>query len=110
MRRLSVDYANNAKSCKLLESSCRELEAMHLKNAQDNENLAAYASALGSSNPELSKYFKEELENAKQKAARSREAAADCATKAARCAALARKYERAARYPWLPVEPDPPEP
>ena len=25
-------------------------------------------------------------------------------------AALARKYERAARYPWLHVEPDPPEP
>jgi hypothetical protein len=25
-------------------------------------------------------------------------------------AALARKYERAARYPWLPVEPDLPEP
>jgi hypothetical protein len=25
-------------------------------------------------------------------------------------ARLARKYERAARYPWLPVEPDPPEP
>jgi hypothetical protein len=23
---------------------------------------------------------------------------------------LARKYEEAARYPWLPVEPDPPEP
>jgi hypothetical protein len=23
---------------------------------------------------------------------------------------LAKKYERAARYPWLPVEPDPPEP
>jgi hypothetical protein len=23
---------------------------------------------------------------------------------------MARKYERAARYPWLPVEPDPPEP
>jgi len=23
---------------------------------------------------------------------------------------LRRKYERAARYPWLPVEPDPPEP
>jgi hypothetical protein len=23
---------------------------------------------------------------------------------------LARRYERAARYPWLPVEPDPPEP
>ena len=25
-------------------------------------------------------------------------------------ASLARKYERAARYPWLPVEPDPPPP
>jgi hypothetical protein len=25
-------------------------------------------------------------------------------------ASLARKYEQAARYPWLPVEPDPPEP
>ena len=25
-------------------------------------------------------------------------------------AALRRKYERAARYPWLPVPPDPPEP
>jgi hypothetical protein len=25
-------------------------------------------------------------------------------------AALARKHERAARYPWLPVEPDPPMP
>jgi hypothetical protein len=24
-------------------------------------------------------------------------------------AALCRKYERAARYPWLPLEPDPPE-
>ncbi len=25
-------------------------------------------------------------------------------------AALARKYRHAARYPWLPFEPDPPEP
>jgi hypothetical protein len=25
-------------------------------------------------------------------------------------AAMAAKYERAARYPWLPVAPDPPEP
>jgi hypothetical protein len=23
---------------------------------------------------------------------------------------MAEKYDRAARYPWLPVEPDPPEP
>ena len=25
-------------------------------------------------------------------------------------AAMTKKYERAARYPWLPVDPDPPEP
>jgi hypothetical protein len=30
--------------------------------------------------------------------------------KAAYHAALVRKYEYAARYPWLPVLPDPPEP
>jgi hypothetical protein len=24
--------------------------------------------------------------------------------------AMARKYREAARYPWLPIEPDPPEP
>jgi hypothetical protein len=26
------------------------------------------------------------------------------------CDAMRKKYELAARYPWLPVEPDPPEP
>jgi hypothetical protein len=35
--------------------------------------------------------------------------AAKSAAMAVHYAALARKYERAARYPWLPVEPDPPE-
>jgi hypothetical protein len=32
------------------------------------------------------------------------------AARAAYHTALVQKYERAARYPWLPVEPDPPEP
>jgi hypothetical protein len=32
------------------------------------------------------------------------------AESAAHFAALRRKYERAARHPWLPVEPDPPTP
>ena len=31
-------------------------------------------------------------------------------TTVCRHAELAQKYERAARYPWLPVTPDPPEP
>jgi hypothetical protein len=35
---------------------------------------------------------------------------ARCSAKAADYAALVRQYELAARYPWLPVDPDPPEP
>jgi hypothetical protein len=36
--------------------------------------------------------------------------AANSEKKQDRCKAIQIKYERAARYPWLPVEPDPPEP
>jgi hypothetical protein len=46
-------------------------------------------------------------------AARSPKAAAQVRANAAirdRHARLKEKYRRAARYPWLPVEPDPPEP
>jgi hypothetical protein len=107
--RRSGDYANKSSWCKLLERSCRDLEAMHLKNATDHEQLAADISALDASTPELSKCVTEGVQKARKAAEQSREAAADCATKAARCAALARKYERAARYPWLGVEPDPTE-
>ena len=42
--------------------------------------------------------------------ARHRDDAAGYARKADFREALALKYERAARYPWLPVETDPPEP
>jgi hypothetical protein len=45
MRRLSMDYANKALRCKVLERSCGELRAAHLNNAQDDENLVAYFSA-----------------------------------------------------------------
>jgi hypothetical protein len=33
-----------------------------------------------------------------------------CAERIAYHSRMRRKYERAARFPWLPVEPDPPEP
>jgi hypothetical protein len=39
-----------------------------------------------------------------------RDEAARCARISAHYTRLKLKYERAARYPWLPVEPDPPEP
>jgi hypothetical protein len=41
---------------------------------------------------------------------RYRDDAGHLRTKAAYHADLIRKYARAARYPWLTVEPDPPEP
>jgi hypothetical protein len=109
MRWRSIGYADKANWCQLLERSCRELEAMHLKNATDNEKIAADVSALDTSTPELSKYFTEEAQKARKVAEQSREAAADCAKTAARCAALARKYERTSRYPWLGLGPDPTE-
>lgn len=40
----------------------------------------------------------------------ARHCAGQYAALAEHAAALKLKYERAARYPWLPVEPDPPEP
>jgi hypothetical protein len=39
-----------------------------------------------------------------------RRLAQQSALRAAYHAALGRKYERAARYPWLAIEPDPPIP
>jgi hypothetical protein len=36
--------------------------------------------------------------------------AAGVRSKGEQAASIRRKYERAARYPWLPVSPDPPEP
>jgi hypothetical protein len=43
-------------------------------------------------------------------AAEIREYVAKLARKAAHYSSLKRKYEHAARYPWLSVAPDPPEP
>jgi hypothetical protein len=50
------------------------------------------------------------LEHFKVQLDRSREDLVRLPKKIAYHAAMAHKYEHAARYPWLPVEPDPPEP
>jgi hypothetical protein len=50
-----------------------------------------------------------ELKLFRRAAERERRYAADAARAHAYHAAMAHKYERAARYPWLPVEPDPPK-
>jgi hypothetical protein len=50
------------------------------------------------------------LRNMKVDLDRSKETLTTLPGKRAYHAAMARKYRRAARYPWLPVEPDPPAP
>ena len=50
------------------------------------------------------------IERLRENLTRRQELTADEGRRAEYHAALARKYRHAARYPWLPVEPDPAEP
>ena len=65
------------------------------------------AAAMGTSDDLRRQDLKKRVERL---GAESREEAEQYAKKADYYWAVVRKYERAARYPWLPVEPDPPEP
>ena len=97
MWRLSNAYEGKAQFYKTVEENLRMVGAIHRRGAIAPEELMAEYAAQGmpTSNPN---------------AARHSEEAAHNATKAAYFADLVRKYERAARYPWLGVEPDPPVP
>ena len=50
------------------------------------------------------------LKRARTREDQMRKSTANLPRKIGYHAAMARKYEHAAGYPWLPVEPDPPEP
>jgi hypothetical protein len=92
MRQLSGGYARAAKFHRAWLDRYREREAVILQAIGRLETVAARRSVVPPSHD------------------RHREDAADYARKADYREALALKYERAARYPWLPVEPDPPPP
>jgi hypothetical protein len=84
MWRLSHHYAGRAKVAQADESSLRPLAVRYLNASQRTKDGGL--------------------------AVHQRKIAAHITALANKHAGLARKYERAARCPWLPVEPVPPDP
>jgi hypothetical protein len=113
MWRLSRYYAGMAREEKICENMYRYGAAVYSGYAEmDDESARRTASQL--IDERLPKEFREhEEQRAKMKAQNAiaaRKTAARYASMADEYSALARKYERAARCPWLPIEPDPPLP
>jgi hypothetical protein len=107
---LSRDYARRAKAYEAAETQYRSVRGLFLAVTSSYAQDAANSSAMLASS-EAPFLGSEEL------AKRSRDLAASLLANAreperkmAYYGALKRKYQRAARYPWLSVAPDPPEP
>jgi hypothetical protein len=99
-------YAFEAPRQRIFERACRAFEASMLELAEGIGEVPP-RSRLKSSDQRLP------IEVDRQNAAlvaNYRQDAAQCALLAEYYAAIARRHERAARYPWLAVEPDPKEP
>jgi hypothetical protein len=107
MWRLSREYASKAQNSQYLEAFYSRLEAIRLRSIQQNQELLGQSDAIDTS---VDVPTKESTKRPQRWAAKSRADAARYATLTAHYAALAHKYGRAARYPWLPVEPDSAEP
>jgi hypothetical protein len=105
MRRLARSYALRASMSKQLESKHRGLEARVTGAVQEIEELQQEIGEPGPvrEEPSFAAIGLDQMRLISEYAAHSRRLADHHAT-------LRRKYERAARYPWLPVDPDPPEP
>jgi hypothetical protein len=104
MRRLSGEFARAATANKQLESQCREFEGHWRSMLGPFEELAR-------SKPDIPPGSVAEFQkNQQQMLDIVRKNAVRWAQVADHHAALKRKYERAARYPWLSVDPDPPRP
>jgi hypothetical protein len=98
LRRLSGVHARAARFHKSWALMYRAREAAILSAVEKLERVSARHSP---AQPEGGR---------RAETARHRADAADYARKAEYREALVRKYETAARFPWLPVAPDPPEP
>jgi hypothetical protein len=105
MRRLAHFYAVRASMSKQLETKHRGLEARVTREIQEIEKLQQ---EIGEPRPVTDEPSFASI-SAKQMR-RVLEAVAHTKKLADHHATLRRKYERAARYPWLNIEPDPPEP
>jgi hypothetical protein len=104
MRRQASYYASQAEVHKRAESVFRTLHADALQNVQALEALHRARGDKYSALP------RERRESQPDRLTELRVFEAQLDRKATHHDALNRKYKRAASYPWLTVEPDPPEP
>jgi hypothetical protein len=102
MRRLSRLFELQAQGHKQLETLCRQAEARSLKSLAEFEDLGRRHRKLSRS-IEVEGMWAEIEEN-------ERRFAGLMARRGDHYASLNQKYERAARYPWLTVAPDPARP
>jgi hypothetical protein len=108
MSRLSGEYAGKAQNYKSLEGYHRQYALYLLEQTKSDEKLMAADSPVEDiGNESLTQASKELEKNFAGQASDDFGRVVRAAAKADYYAALARKYERAARYPWLPVEPEP---
>jgi hypothetical protein len=107
MRRLTSSNAIIARMHLQLETRHRGDEAMWLRATQQIEKLEEERDQAG---PHLDEDTYADSEWANHHLQRLSEAAERSRRLADHHAALKRKYERAARYPWLTIERGPPEP
>jgi hypothetical protein len=113
MWRLSRYYASVGQEKKIGERMYRYGAAVYSGYAEMDEESArrSASQAIDARLPKnVREHEKQSAVTEEQNANGAREIAKGYASLADEYSAVARKYERAARYPWLPVEPDPPEP
>ena len=102
MRRLSKDYARVAQVHKQSETFYRQMEASSRDMAEERDEIRRLR------NDPATPFFDDLHEREKNLSAGMWNLVAKYASTANHHAALKRKYERASRYPWLNVDPDPP--
>jgi hypothetical protein len=115
----SVEYVRRAESADSHEKSCDNLAKRWFAVGPDNLNLSrGYDYGILPPHPDDSQRVAELLAKLPPPSPEELKAFLDSARRTGASserrrdyyAALRRKYCRAARYPWLPVSPDPPEP
>jgi hypothetical protein len=103
-RLLAESYAAEERAQRIQVEACRlEAEVLPLMAQLEDYNLGANAYRSPDARARRAARIMRE-------AAKASEDAFECAARAADAANLRLKYERAARYPWLPVPPDPSSP
>jgi hypothetical protein len=111
MRRRSVSYRGQANRYALAEAKVRTWgKNSDQRTAEHKKHLRKVQSFAESGGGAFRASWKSFIDSATRSVTLASEEAERFHRLAAHYAALRMKYERAARYPWLPVEPDPPKP